>query len=91
MEITVSLPPEMPEEERSQLRAEELRRGRELIEAGVIQRIWRVPGGLLRNVGIWRAADASELQAALESLPLYRWLAAEITALADHPLESAGS
>jgi len=86
VEITVELPPQMGDEERARLRAEELERGRELLAAGSIKSIWRVPGGGLRNVGIWSARDATELQALLESLPLHRWLAAEVTPLAEHPL-----
>ena len=37
----------------SALRAAELERGRELRQAGSIEAIWRIPGGL-RNVGIWQ-------------------------------------
>lgn len=86
VQISVALPAELSELELEALRAEELRRGRELREAGSIRSIWRVPGGL-RNVGIWSAADATELQGLLESLPMYRWLSAEVTPLAVHPIE----
>ena len=36
---------------------------------GVITRIWRLPGGL-RNVGVWCAADATELLTAAPSVRL---------------------
>lgn len=61
--------------------------GRELVREGTIVRIWRLPGRRA-NVGVWRAADATELHATLERLPLRRWLDAEVVALATHDLEA---
>jgi muconolactone D-isomerase len=87
--IEVQLPGAMPDDERAELLAAELERGRELVEAGTIWAIWRVPGAL-RNVGIWEAPDATALHEAIASLPLYRWLSAEVTPLADHPLGRFG-
>lgn len=84
--IEVALPADMPEARRAELTAAERERGRELRRDGTIRRIWRVPGGM-RNVGVWEAADATELHAALASLPLFPWIAADVTALAVHPLE----
>jgi len=85
VQIQVNLPGSMPEAERAELLGAELRRGRELMLAGHIKRIWRIPGGL-RNVGIWDATDATELHQLISSLPLFNWLAAEVTPLAEHPL-----
>jgi muconolactone D-isomerase len=85
VQIDVQLPGDLAEEERAKLLAAELERGRELVEAGAIRAIWRVPGAL-RNVGIWEAADATELHEHLSSLPLFPWLTADVTALAEHPL-----
>ena len=85
MEIAVRLPGALSDDERAELAAAELERGRELVDAGVITAIWRIPGAL-RNVGIWEATDATELHEHLTSLPLFRWLTAEVTPLADHPL-----
>jgi muconolactone D-isomerase len=65
--------------------AAETRRGRELMDQGVIRAIWRIPGGL-RNVGIWEAVDATELHEHIASLPAYPWFAADVTPLAVHPL-----
>lgn len=87
VEIEVLLPPELPAREREQLLAAELARGRELVAAGTIAAIWRIPGAI-RNVGVWEAADATALHAAIASLPLFPWLTAEVTALADHPLRT---
>jgi muconolactone D-isomerase len=86
--IAVRLPPDLDPGERERLLAAELARGRELHAAGSIVDIWRVPGGL-RNIGIWEAADATELHALIASLPLYAYLEAEVTALARHPITEA--
>jgi muconolactone D-isomerase len=87
--IDVVLPPDLPDAELEALKAAELARGRELVAAGTLKAIWRIPGGL-RNIGVWKAADATALHAAIESLPVYRWLSAEVTPLAEHPLGRIG-
>lgn len=84
--IAVELPPALPAQVREDLLAAELGRGRELKAAGSIVEIWRVPGGL-RNVGIWEAADATELHDLIASLPLFAYLDAEVTPLAQHPID----
>ena len=86
MEIDVRLPATLAETERAELLEAELERGRQLVEAGVICAIWRIPGAI-RNVGIWEAADATALHEHLTSLPLFPWLTAEVRALAVHPLQ----
>jgi muconolactone D-isomerase len=85
VQITTALPPDMPKAAREQLIASERRRGLELVDAGVIRAIWRVPGEL-RNVAIWEADDATHLHEFIMSLPASPWFAAEVTALAEHPL-----
>ncbi len=67
--------------------AAERERGRELLAAGTIARIWRLPGRRA-NIGIWRAADATELHEALASLPMYPWMTVTVWTLARHPLET---
>jgi muconolactone D-isomerase len=86
VQIEVRLPGALTESERVELLDAELERGRQLVEAGAIRAIWRVPGAL-RNVGIWEAADATELHEQISSLPLFPWLSAEVTPLAEHPLQ----
>jgi muconolactone D-isomerase len=86
--IQVDLPATLPEGERSELLAAELKRGRELRDAGAIVAIWRVPGPPLRNVGIWAATDATELHELLASLPLFPYIQAEVTPLAQHPIDA---
>jgi muconolactone D-isomerase len=87
VEIDVGLPATLAGTERAELLDAELERGRQLVEAGVIRAIWRIPGAI-RNVGIWEAADATELHEHLTSLPLFPWLTAEVRPLAVHPLQS---
>ena len=85
VQITTNLPPDMSAAASGELIAAETRRGQELVDAGVIRAIWRIPGGL-RNVGIWEAADATGLHEFITSLPAYPWFSADVTPLATHPL-----
>ena len=89
VQIEIGLPPSTPDDERATLLAAEAARGRELRDAGSIVRLWRVPGRRA-NVGIWSAADASELHEAIASLPLFPWMDVRVSALADHPLMRDG-
>ncbi|HTW20944.1 MAG TPA: muconolactone Delta-isomerase family protein [Mycobacteriales bacterium] len=83
--IQVNLPPGTDPATRRSLLDAERSRGAELVRAGTIHEIWRVPG-TFGNVGIWQAADATALHEALSSLPLFPYMAIETLALADHPL-----
>lgn len=86
--IAVRLPSELAGEAREELTARELARGKVLQRAGSIVRIWRIPGRPA-NVGVWRAADATELHELLTSLPLYPWMEIDVQALALHPIEAS--
>jgi len=85
--IQVNLPPDIPEERRQELLAAEAQRGRELIEAGHIRRIWRIPGRLA-NISLYQADDATELHQLVSSLPLWPWMDVQLDSLALHPLEA---
>jgi muconolactone D-isomerase len=63
-------------------------RGRELVDAGTIRQIWRIPGRR-DNVGIWEAPDAEALHAAISSLPAFPWQDVTVRPLAPHPLAEA--
>jgi muconolactone D-isomerase len=67
------------------LGARERQRGVELVEAGSIRQIWRIPGRRA-NIGIWEASDTTELHAAISSLPAFPWMDVTVTPLARHPL-----
>lgn len=84
--IETRLPPDLPEPQRAQLLEAESARGRELIAAGKLRRIWRVPGRTA-NVSLYDVAGADELHELLSSLPLARWMDVRVEALAVHPLE----
>jgi muconolactone D-isomerase len=87
VQIQVRFPPEMSPEELADIVQRETVRGRELQEAGMIVRIWRV-AGRRANAGIWRAETGDELHAAITSLPAFPWLEVDVTPLATHPLEA---
>lgn len=80
------LPADTPAEKRDALRSTERARATELRAAGVLKRLWRVPG---RNatLGLYEAADATELHEALTSLPMAPWLDVTVEPLATHPQE----
>jgi len=67
-----------------ELLKKEAQRARELTVAGILRRLWRVPGRRA-NWGIWAAATTDELHAALVSLPLYPHLDITVHPLATHP------
>jgi muconolactone D-isomerase len=80
------LPPDTPDQTREQLRVAERERANQLREAGILKRLWRVPG---RNatVGLYEADDPAALHDALTSLPMWKWLDVSVEALATHPQE----
>jgi muconolactone delta-isomerase len=69
-------------------KAGEARRARELAEQGRLVRLWVLPGKG-RALGLYRAGDAGEMQAILESLPLYAWMKVETIPLTEHPSDPA--
>jgi muconolactone D-isomerase len=80
------LPPDTPDETRAELRKAERARAQELRDAGVLKRLWRVPG---RNatVGLYEADDPAALHDAITSLPMWKWMDVTVEALATHPQE----
>ncbi len=90
MEFLVSIEVEWPgdgdPEEFARLTAAERTRGAELVAAGTIRRMWRVPGRRA-NWGVWEAPDATALHAAISSLPFFQYLDVEVIPLAVHPTD----
>lgn len=83
--IEVRRPGDVDDDRFAALVAAERRRAAELVEAGLLRRIWRVPGRMA-NWGLWEAADATALHAAISSLPLAPWLdVVQVIPLAAHP------
>lgn len=83
---TNHLPPDMPPALRRELREAERARARELRQAGVLRRLWRVPG-TRSSVGLYEADDATRLHDALASLPMFDWMEIVVEPLATHPQE----
>jgi muconolactone D-isomerase len=90
VEIEVTLPHDMTAPMRTRLLDAEAARGRELLAAGRLHRIWRLPGRLA-NISIYNVTDASELHELLSSLPLFPWMSVQVTALAEHPITDSSS
>ena len=82
--IEVLWPADGDPKELERLTAAERARARELAAAGRIRRLWRIPGRRA-NWGLWEAPDASELHAAIRSLPFFPWLQVDVHPLAAHP------
>ena len=81
--MEVRLPADTDATERARLTESEHARARALAAAGLIRRLWRVPGRRA-NWGLWDAPDGSSLHAAIASLPLYPWLEVTVYPLAAH-------
>ncbi|PJN25725.1 muconolactone Delta-isomerase family protein [Kitasatospora sp. CB02891] len=85
VEITTTVPADVPAEEVDRRRAAEAVRARELAAEGRLFRLWR-PVGEKRSIGVWRAADEAELRAeVIGTLPLWPWMTAVVTPLEPHP------
>jgi muconolactone delta-isomerase len=91
MEYLVTMTTHVPEgttdDAVADVRAREATRSAGLAEQGRLLRLWRPPlhPGEWRTLGLFRAQDATELEAALASMPLSIWRADEVTPLASHP------
>jgi muconolactone D-isomerase len=82
--ITTTVPAGAEEEFERRKKAEAIR-AKELHAAGHLVRLWR-PLGAKNSIGVWRAADAHELdREVLGTLPLRDWMTITITPLEPHP------
>jgi muconolactone delta-isomerase len=90
VDMEITWPADADPAELKRLHAAEAIRAEELAAAGLLCRLWRVPGRCA-NTGLWRARDADELHAALVSLPFYPWLDIRVRALAGHPSDPDGA
>ncbi len=75
------------------IRAREAARSRELAAQGNLLRLWRPPlaPGEWRTWGLFQAADATELESVLSSMPLRVWRHDTVTPLTAHPSDPAGA
>ena len=79
-------PPDTPEETRNQLRKAERERAQQLREAGILKRLWRVPGRDAA-IGLYEADDPTALHDAVSSLPMWKSMDVSVEALAARPQE----
>lgn len=86
-EVHVNLPSSLRGEELDDLRTRERARGKELWRAGVIKRIWRIPGKK-HVLAVYEAEDATALQEIFETFPMYQYMDIDVRPLAEHALES---
>ena len=84
VQMDVRVPHDVDPARFERLKAEEKARAQELQRAGKWRHLWRV-AGRYANVSILDVADHDELHAILSSLPLFPFMAIEVTALARHP------
>lgn len=75
----------MSEDELADLDACEQRVGTDLVAAGKLVHIWRLPGRRA-NIAIWSCTDTDELHRSLALLPAWPWMDITVRALATHPL-----
>lgn len=78
--IRITLPPDMDPSVVADLYRREGERVKELTKDGYCQRLWRVTGETA-NWGVWTADNATDLHAALESLPLWRYFRDNISVI----------
>jgi muconolactone delta-isomerase len=85
--LTVRIPAGTAEEVVEEAYAREAAHSCALGAEGHLLRLWRVPlrSAERRALGLWRARDASEMQAILEGLPMIDWMDTETTPLVAHP------
>ncbi len=84
--IEQNISPDMDPERLAGVKAAEKARGQELVDAGKLRRIWRIPGR--RAVyALYRVDSTDELHDILSSLPLFPWMDIEVTPLGAHALD----
>ncbi|AXB41614.1 muconolactone Delta-isomerase [Amycolatopsis albispora] len=82
--MDVRLPAEMDPSSRADLIAREKAYSQRLQREGKWPHLWRIAGEYA-NFSVFDVADHDELHALLSGLPLFPYLALEVTPLATHP------
>jgi muconolactone D-isomerase len=86
--IEVSVPADLPQKDKDDLRRRETDRALELMKANKLRRIWRIVGQVA-NFSVWEADSLEELHANLGSLPLYPYMKVTVTPVIQHPATEA--
>jgi muconolactone delta-isomerase len=87
VDMVTTVPEGTTDAEVDAIRIQEAARSRELAAQGHLLRLWRPPlnAGEWRSWGLFQAADATELQSVLSSMPLRVWRHDTVTPLTAHP------
>jgi muconolactone D-isomerase len=91
VDFAIDIPDGTPATDVDQRAQAEADRVDALAKEAHVLRVWRPQpeDGRWRAIGLYRADDEAELNAILESLPLYPWMTIEVRALAPHPNDPA--
>jgi muconolactone delta-isomerase len=86
-----AVPAGTPAKDVADATAREALRAGELAARGHLIRLWQLPAeqGVSSALGLYRAADAAEMQAIVAALPMYPYLRTETTPLTPHPSDPA--
>jgi muconolactone delta-isomerase len=87
--MTITIPDGTPHEVVADAEAREAERARELAVQGHLMRLWTLPDGAGRTLGLWSAGDAAGMQSVVAALPLQPWITAQIVPLSPHPSDPA--
>ena len=92
VDMVTTVPDGATDAEVDAIRTREAARSRELVAQGHLLRLWRPPldVGQWRTWGVFQAADATELQSVLSSMPLRVWRRDTVTPLTAHPSDPGG-
>lgn len=84
VDMTVNIPLDMDPEAAAALKAEEKAYAAALQAQGVWRHLWRV-AGQYANLSIFDCRDNAHLHEVLTGLPLYPYMAVQVTPLCRHP------
>jgi len=84
VKMTVNLPLDMDPERAAKLKADEKAFSQRLQEEGIWRHLWRI-AGLYANYSIFDVDSVQTLHDLLMQLPLYPYMAIEVTAMCRHP------
>ncbi|GAB7549669.1 muconolactone Delta-isomerase [Cupriavidus sp. 8B] len=84
VQIDVKIPDSLPADRADAIKAAEKARAFEIQQAGKWPHLWRVVGRY-SNISIFDVESNDELHELLSSLPLFPYMAIQVTPLARHP------
>jgi muconolactone D-isomerase len=90
LNIDVSVPADLSQERKDDLRKRENDRAIELVKQGKLRRIWRIVGQTA-NYSVWEADTLEELHAIIGSMPLFPYMKVKVTPVVEHPVTEAWS